>query len=332
MHDNTLGPACQEILSDVGQNGKEKPWARQKELASVLWYSYLTTNTSKAARIQNCADSLRFERGEDGRLRLAEARFCRVRLCPICQWRRSLKVYGQTVQIVRYLADERAKASRKPYAYLMLTLTVRNVPGTELRAKLDLFSKAWQRITQRAEVRAAVVGSMRTVEITYNREKNTYHPHIHALLCVKPSYFHSKAYIPQQRWLELWREAMRDPSIDQVDIRRCYGVGDKAIAEVAKYTAKPGEYIDASDLDRMQELVDVLDRTTAARRFVSWAGVMKKAHQALGLDDAEDGDLVHVETVNAGSESAAPLWFDWYAGPRVYLKRGAHNGTAAENS
>lgn len=331
MHNTTPEPGCQQVLCDLGSNGKAKPWAQQKALASVLWYAYAESNPSKAERVQSCADSLRFERGEDGRLKLREGRFCRVRLCPICQWRRSLKVYGQTAEIVRHLADQRAAQGRKPYAYLMLTLTVPNVAAEELRPKLDQLSAGWQRITQRAEVRRAVAGSMRSVEITYNSSTNTYHPHLHALLCVLPSYFHSSAYIPQQRWLELWREAMRDPSIMQVHIERCYGNSEKAIAEVSKYAAKPGEYIDASDLDRMAELVEVLDHTTERRRFVSWGGVMKQAHAELGLDDAEDGDLVHVESESKAAESAPPLWFDWYAGPRVYLKRGSQIGAAAEN-
>lgn len=331
MHHTTPAPDCQQVLSDVGANGREKPWAQQKALASVLWYAYAESNPAKAERVQSCAESLRFERGEDGRLKLREGRFCRVRLCPICQWRRSLKVYGQTSEVVRHLAAQRTAAGRKPYAYLMLTLTVPNVAAEELRATLDRLSAGWQRITQRAEVRRAVAGSMRSVEITYNSRANTYHPHLHALLCVLPSYFHSSAYIPQQRWLELWRSAMRDERITQVNIQRCYGDNEKAIAEISKYAAKPGEYIDASDLDRMAELVAVLDTTTAQRRFVSWGGVMKQAHAELGLDDAEDGDLVHVENESKAAEGAPSLWFDWYAGPRVYLKRGAHIGAAAEN-
>lgn len=311
---------CQDVLQDIGRNGRAKPWAQEKALASVLWYSYLDINPAKAARILDCANSLHFTRDEAGNLSLKDARFCRVRLCPICQWRRSLKVYGQTADVLRYLAQQRAQANRKPYAYLLLTLTIRNIPAELIRQTLDDISMAWQRITQRQEVRQAVNGSMRTVEITYNAETGTYHPHIHALLCVRPSYFHSRQYIPQQRWLALWREAMRDPQIMEVDIRRSYGSDEKAIAEVSKYTAKPGDYIDPNDLDRMHQLVEVLDTAVAHRRFVSWSGVMKQAHQALGLDDAENGDLVHVESETEAANGTS-LWFDWYAGPRLYMKR-----------
>ena len=34
------------------------------------------------------------------------------------------------------------------------------------------------------------------------------HPHYHALLLVKPSYF-TKNYIKQSEWVEMWQKALR---------------------------------------------------------------------------------------------------------------------------
>ena len=48
-----------------------------------------------AERLRTCATRLIYGIGEDGKRRLRAANFCRVRLCPICQWRRSLKLYSQ---------------------------------------------------------------------------------------------------------------------------------------------------------------------------------------------------------------------------------------------
>lgn len=42
-----------------------------------------------AERLRTCATRLIYGIGEDGKRRLRAANFCRVRLCPICQWRRS---------------------------------------------------------------------------------------------------------------------------------------------------------------------------------------------------------------------------------------------------
>lgn len=72
----------------------------------------------------------------------------------------------------------------------------------------------------------------------------------------------------------------------------------------------------------MQRTVEELDKALAHRRFVAWGGCMRDAHAALQLDDAEDGDLLHIGDDAAAVEQEAPaLIWDWVPGPRVYLRR-----------
>ena len=321
----TLPATCQaDILEDKDAKGRPRPWQQHKEEAQLLSVVYnLAGDPAKAGRLRGCANSLAFGRNEDGQLRLQNAAFCRVRLCPICQWRRSLKVYGQTIEIVKYLAEQRAAAGQKPYTYIMLTLTVPNVPGETLGSEITAIHKGWQRIMQRASVRAAVRGWMRGTEVTRNAENGTYHHHIHTVLAVMPSYFTSRRYISQDKWLQLWRDATRDPSITQVDVRRCYGSAEAAAAEISKYTAKVSDYIRPDDVDTMQRTVEELDKALAHRRFVAWGGCMKDAHSALRMDDAENGDLLHIgeDAEAAAAANEALLVWDWVPGPRVYLKR-----------
>ena len=60
---------------------------------------------SRIDRTMSCGDSLAFRRGisQDGELaeisRLHSANFCKDRLCPMCQWRRSRKMYAQMLQV-----------------------------------------------------------------------------------------------------------------------------------------------------------------------------------------------------------------------------------------
>ena len=319
----TLPPECQaDTLHDRDAKGRARPWQQHKTEAQLLAVAYeLAGDTAKASRLRCCADSLAFAPTEDGRLHLQSAAFCRVRLCPVCQWRRSLKVYGQTIDIVRYLAQQRAAQGRKPYAYLMLTLTVPNIPGPQLGQGITDIHRAWQRIMQRADVRAAVQGWMRGTEVTRNATTGMYHHHIHAVLAVLPSYCNGRTYIARDRWLAMWREATRDPSITQLDIRRCYGSAEAAAAEIAKYSAKVSDYVQPDDVDTMQQAVMELDKALARRRFVAWGVVMRDAHSALELDDAEDGDLLHIgEDAEAAADDALLVW-DWVPGPRVYLRR-----------
>ena len=90
-----------------------------------------------AERLRTCATRLIYGIGEDGKRRLRAANFCRVRLCPICQWRRSLKLYSQMSQAMRYVSSQGA------YAYAFLTLTVRNVTLDGLPGALDQICKGF---------------------------------------------------------------------------------------------------------------------------------------------------------------------------------------------
>ena len=62
-----------------------------------------------------------------------------------------------------------------------------------------------------------VLGFIRTTEVTHGKDGNA-HPHFHALLLVPSSMF-GEYYVKHARWLDLWRECMRDDSIESVDIR-----------------------------------------------------------------------------------------------------------------
>lgn len=70
-------------------------------------------------RVETCGDTLRFIRREDGSLRLYQAYFCKNKLCPMCNWRRSMKYSYQTSQIVDEAIKEQPKGR-----FLFLTLTV----------------------------------------------------------------------------------------------------------------------------------------------------------------------------------------------------------------
>lgn len=313
-----------DVLQDVSPNGRAVPWASHKQASQALAVALAFHHPAIARRIEGCADRLTFRRdwtdaAQPGRLRLAQAFFCRARLCPMCQWRRSLKMHGQVRACLERLAADRLAAKQQPYRFALLTLTVRNCEGEALEATLDVLQHGWQRLTRLKAFGAAVQGYVRATEITYNRHEDTYHPHMHVLLAVLPSYFTGRTYISQARWRAMWREAARlnyDPS---VDVRRAADDA-KTVAEVAKYATKPGDYLMPSDVERMANVLDTLQRSCAGRRFASWGGVLRTAHQALGLDDAEDGDLVHLTQDAGESDAGAALWsWDWYAGPHLYI-------------
>jgi plasmid rolling circle replication initiator protein Rep len=133
----------------------------------------------------------------------------------MCAWRRALKVFGQTSDIMGEMGR------RGKYAYVFLTLTVPSVPYGSLSDCLDSLMGAWGRMSRQLAFGRAVEGWYRGVEVTRNAEAGTWHPHIHCILAVGEGYFtDARRYISRAGWLAMWRRAARDAAITQVDVRR----------------------------------------------------------------------------------------------------------------
>lgn len=172
-------------LSDLSE--RDKPWDKHKHNSDRVSSHYQGSRYHKySQRTEICANLLDFRlvpENKDGtyRLKLAAARFCRVRHCPVCQWRRSLMWKAKA-----YQALPRAKQDYPKYRWLFLTLTVRNCPVQEIRKTLDWMNKSFVRLTKLKEWPA--VGWIKSIEVTRGKDGNA-RPHIHCLLMVAPSYF-----------------------------------------------------------------------------------------------------------------------------------------------
>lgn len=314
-------------LRDISASGRARPWAEHRASAELLAWAYEGLRPEKAARLRTCAPRLLYEMrpNDDGstQMQLHTAWFCRVRLCPVCQWRRSLKIYGQATQVIEAIDRD----APNKYAWIMLTLTVRNVPGDALSCALDDMAASWHRLLKLDAWNHVVLGTMRSTEVTHNLDLsspnyNTYHPHYHVLLCVRKSYFRSRYYLSKNAWASLWQRAARLPYKPQIWVTRVRGDSAAALAEVAKYASKPGDYVLPDDLDMMQSTVQILDTALHRRRLLAWTGILKSMHAKLGLDDAENGDLVHTDTQAADDEAAMHVLqaYAWLPGYRQYFR------------
>lgn len=217
---------------------------------------------------------------------------------------------------------------RKSDRVLLLTLTVRNCPGEDLPILLKQMSKAWDRLAKGKRFTGAMTGWFRALEVTYNREADTYHPHYHVLLMVRGDYFDKKKdhYISQAEWIELWRQAMRVDYAPSVDIRSINGKAGaemsertrKALHEVTKYAAKPQDlYKLAPDGAEVPPgVVRFLHDALKGKRLVGWGGTFKHLRAALQLADVDDPntDLTNAGEVPAGTEPIAILIYGWGIG------------------
>lgn len=301
------------VLQDRSGTGRERPWREHKMANEMLALAYEGINPDKARRLLTCATRLSFARSPDSkRLTLAGAWFCRVRLCPMCSWRRSLKVAAQMHAIMGAIREER------PMAYVLLTLTRRNCTGEGLDSTITQTLRAFSNLTKRKEWQRSIKGYYRAMEITHNLTDDTYHPHIHAVLAVTPSYFKSRYYIAQGTWTDLWREAAGLDYEPIVDVRRIKGDTASAVAEVAKYAVKSADYLIPDDWDMTVSTVRLLDAALHNRRFIGFGGVFKETHRKLRLDDPDSGDLIKTDTEPTPHTADRLISFAWYSGYRQY--------------
>lgn len=288
----------------------------------------------RSDHMQRCCDYLVFGdvvnqvTGEVTR-KLQAAEFCRDRLCPMCSWRKSLVMFSQISDIML-----RIDSTTDGLVPIFLTLTMRNCVSSDLADRVTHLLKAWSRMTNKSGRRKPwriAVGWFRALEITYNKKDGTWHPHIHAILLVEPDYFENPdKYISQENWIAEWRWALGVDYDPSVDVRTVKGGQAKAIAEVAKYTVKPGEWLDLDDGDGTDERVELLARVLKGRRLTAFGGLMKETRKALKQEDAETADLVRTgeDMAMRGDLVTAMEKFEWQIGLTNYVMVGREELTA----
>lgn len=310
-----------EYLSEVSP--RHKPWETHRAEADEVQEAY-ANGTSRhqrlGTRVSGCSQFLTFARDPDAKpgkskLKLANAWFCRVRHCPVCQWRRSLmwqaKVYRAMPALLRDFPDVR---------FLFMTLTVRNCAISDLRSTLTHMAQSWQRLTQLRSFPAR--GWVRALEITRSQRDRSAHPHYHCLLIVPPAYFQGD-YLKQAEWAELWQQCLRINYRPVVDIRTVkldliqtsHRVNQPpkqlwyAFAEILKYAVKPSDMM--RDHDWFLELVDQVHKI----RGVAIGGILKRY-----IKERDKENLLREPGDEELMEVNEQLYFGWQQDVKKYRK------------
>jgi len=299
---------------------RDKPWDVHRAQAQSVEGVYSgTVFDSLAGRIRDCTGHLGFvwsdpdpETGEL-HLRLRSAHFCRVRHCPVCQWRRSLLWQARFLKALPSIEQNYPSAR-----WLFLTLTVRNCKLTDLRRTIQDMNKAWHRLIKRQEF-SVIQGWIRTTEVTRSKDDSA-HPHFHVLMMVRPSYF-THNYVTQKRWTELWQECARldyTPIVNVKAVKPKTGIGSidqlplrRAISETLKYSVKPQDMRDDWLIQLTQQVHHL--------RFIASGGVLKNV---LREGEETESDLLLADDPSATDDASEPdVYFRWHRTIRRYVKR-----------
>lgn len=339
MKDNSKTYHNSQALIDKGAKGRVTPWRIYKQLSGFLYRAMADNpdqfSQNKMGLVEGCSSMLGFlecSNDKEHPKKLEIANFCKDRLCDGCQNRRALRCFAVTTKILHTIRDRHSS-----YQYIFLTLTVPNVSLSKLNDEINSMFQAWRKLTARTEVKKVFKGYLRSLEITYNHERDDFHPHFHILIVVPSNYF-GKTYIKFERWQQLWKEARGldvNPSVDVrkvkanlTDEEKEAGIDAmvKAAAEVCKYSLKSWSTkarVSSSRLEKLgadinygmkghiwlrenaeetAEVVGKLHGMMKGRRLMQYGGIMRDIKRELKLKDGEedDADLVNVTDEDTG--------------------------------
>lgn len=313
------------LLAELSE--RDKPWDRHKADSQDVALMYFQGGEQRRCeRMLDCAHSLQFALlpQEDAQvsIRLKQARFCRQRHCPVCQWRRKMMWRSRVLKALhpkfdkgktrnRYILEDYPKAR-----FLKLTLTVENPPMADLRATCQLMAQAWRKLSNRKTFPA--IGWVRALEITREKTKRAYpHPHYHILMMVPASYFKGgkgSKYLSKDKWIDMWQQSLKcsyKPSIDVGAIKN-KSTGETqglecGVIEVLKYDLKPDEL--KLDADWLTELTTQM----AGLQSVAVGGIFRDY-----INEDEPENLVRTDDDDDGEDLSS--YGEWWFGYREMTK------------
>ena len=311
-------------LSDLSPN--DKVWDDHRANVEIIEQMYRSLGYDRyPERLNDCSRLLEFALKQDSDsnslFKLQGAKFCRLRWCPVCQWRRTLMWRSRFHKVIPLI-----RAEYPTHKFLFLTLTVRNCEVSELRKTVDWMTYSWRKLV--VKKRFPAKGFVKALEITKS-ENGLAHPHFHCILIVQSRYFKTQDYITHDEWKKLWQKSLKVDYEPQVNIKKVKltKVRKKKISErlsreltendivfyglmeCLKYSVKE------SDLMSDPEWLDAITQQLHKTRAISTGGIFK---QYLSEDEPEDLINVELEQDIEVLEADARFRFGWKEKARRY--------------
>jgi len=239
-----------------------------------------------AYAVYNCADFVKYGQFTNQIQKVFEMHTCQDRLCPTCNYRRSLRTFAKLIRII-----QSKEFADKGYKSIFLTLTLKNVSQDRLGQGIDDIFYSFNKFLKNKRIKKMSKGFFRSLEITFNKARRDYHHHLHCIFVVNSSYFtQSTQYLKQADFTDIWQSSA---GLDYTPIVHVEKIRDnKGIAEVSKYAVKTDkELINNLSNSEFKTLRDELRN----RRLISMGGIFRDIARKLKLnldsDDIASDDL-----------------------------------------
>ena len=296
MDFNTKNKNLQPIGNENLKECLNKP--TEKKLLMSDFIGFMEDKNLKLDRLKECGNFIKFQSSEDKtKFILAGGNFCNNRFCPFCSWLKAKRTAFELLELIKVVEYT------EKLAFIFITLTVPNVPKESLREEIENFNISFNRLWKTKEFKAFNKGFIRKLEITYNEERNDYHPHFHLVVAVNKSYFKSRNYMSKRRLLELWQRATRNPAITQVDIKPCRMNTIKQVMELATYSAKQG------DLYSSKEVFDGFYEGLYRKKLLVYNGIFKEYKKKIDIGEVDPTQVIELNQLL--EETTKEFYLQW---------------------
>ena len=310
MSNHTQGPSS-------GQGLENTNFHKFKTVSRENCGIFSPVEIKRQERMHSCGSWLQFNECITDDIRfLKQAKFCRDRMCAMCNWRKSISVKQVMSQVATHLVEsEKSK-------FLFLTLTIKNCEIHDLRVCLSSMNKAFSKMINRNKrIKNAVKGYFKAIEVTYNDRTNTFHPHIHAILSVDNAYFKKSDYVKHSEWLDGWREAYGDYNITQVNVKRMKMDNEferfNAVSEAVKYSLKPSLFTMKDKTRRIKVLKELKEEWRDIRLFSTGGNIKSMVRLVTDdkeIDEASMMDDYHSKKCPICNHDFIERWWGWFQG------------------
>ena len=150
-------------------------------------------------KLASCLATPTIQVSADGDQMIIAQGKCKSRLCPLCGRARARRLMHRLSAIVKAMDAPRR-----------ITLTIAH-SDRPLRDQILHLTTSFHAVRRTLDWKKHVVGGVYVIEITWNTDRQQWHPHIHAII--------DGTYLPHAKLKAAWHAATADSWI--VDIRRC---------------------------------------------------------------------------------------------------------------
>jgi hypothetical protein len=238
--------------------------------------------TLDADRCDSCGKMFRGYVCENGHKWAKSVSACQHKLCSFCMRARRARLLGKLGS--RFDSFQRPK---------YVVLSRRNCLQGDLRETITALFHAFERLRHR-KIWKQVRGCVVSVEVTYNRESETWHPHLNVLF--------DGPYIPQRDFLAAWNELNAGEAEAGVFIK---AATHETLHELFKYVTKVSDFVDEP------EAVRAFLNDTRRLKFVRCYGFLYDLDEEEKTEGCSCPDCGSTSVKFIGYYTAEQLWFDW---------------------